>query len=73
MQAGAVGVCVQKTSEAKALATAGVTDLYISNEVIDAAKLQRVVTLAQRLQATGGRLAIAVDSLEGIARLAAAC
>jgi D-serine deaminase-like pyridoxal phosphate-dependent protein len=72
MQAGAVGVCVQKTSEAEALATAGVTDLYISNEVIDPAKLQRVATLAQRLQAAGGRLAIAVDSLEGIARLAAA-
>ena len=72
MQAGAVGVCVQKTSEAEVLATAGVTDLYISNEVIDPAKLQRVATLAQRLQAAGGRLANAVDSLEGIARLAAA-
>jgi len=72
MQAGAVGVCVQKTSEAEALAAAGVTDLYISNEVIDPAKLQRVAALAQRLQAAGGRLAIAVDSLEGIARLAAA-
>jgi hypothetical protein len=72
MQAGAVGVCVQKTSEAEALAAAGVTDIYISNEVIDAAKLQRVAALAQRLQAAGGRLAIAVDSLEGIARLAAA-
>ena len=54
MQAGAVGVCVQKTSEAEALATAGVTDLYISNEVIDPAKLQRVATLAQRLQPAAG-------------------
>jgi D-serine deaminase-like pyridoxal phosphate-dependent protein len=72
MQAGAVGVCVQKTSEAEALAAAGVTDIYISNEVSDAAKLQRVAALAQRLQAAVGRLAIAVDSLEGIARLAAA-
>ena len=72
MQAGAVGVCVQKTSEAEALAAAGVTDLYISNEVIDPAKLQRVAALARRLQDAGGRLAIAVDSLEGIARLAAA-
>ena len=72
MQAGAVGVCVQKTAEAEALAAAGVTDLYISNEVIDPAKLRRVAALAQRLHAAGGRLAIAVDSLEGIARLAAA-
>jgi 3-hydroxy-D-aspartate aldolase len=72
MQAGAVGVCVQKTSEAEALSAAGVTDIYISNQVIDPAKLRRVAALAQRLQAAGGRLAIAVDSLEGIARLAAA-
>ena len=72
MQAGAVGVCVQKTAEAEALATAGVTDLYISNEVIDPAKLRRVAALARRLHAAGGRLAIAVDSLEGVARLAAA-
>jgi D-serine deaminase-like pyridoxal phosphate-dependent protein len=57
MQAGAVGVCVQKTSEAEALAAAGVTDIYISNEVIDPAKLRRVAALAQRLQAAGGRLA----------------
>src|SRR6185295_3339063 len=65
--AGAVGVCVQKTSEAEALAAAGVDDIYISNEVIDRAKLGRVARLATRV-----RLAIAVDSVEGIERLAAA-
>jgi D-serine deaminase-like pyridoxal phosphate-dependent protein len=65
--AGAVGVCVQKTSEAEALAAAGVDDIYISNEVIDDAKLARVAALAARV-----RLAIAVDSLLGIERLAAA-
>jgi D-serine deaminase-like pyridoxal phosphate-dependent protein len=65
--AGAVGVCVQKTSEAEALADAGIADLYISNEVIDPAKLARVAALAARV-----RLAIAVDSTLGIERLAAA-
>jgi len=65
--AGAVGVCVQKTSEAEALAAAGVDDIYISNEVVDRAKLARVARLAMRV-----RLAIAVDSIEGIERLAAA-
>ena len=65
--AGAVGVCVQKTSEAEALAAAGIADLYISNEVVDPAKLARVAALAARV-----RLAIAVDSLAGIERLAAA-
>jgi D-serine deaminase-like pyridoxal phosphate-dependent protein len=67
MAAGAVGVCVQKTSEAEALAAAGVTDLYISNEVIAPAKLARVGALARQV-----RLAIAVDSAEGVERLAAA-
>lgn len=72
MQAGAVGLCVQKTSEAEALAAAGVHDLYISNEVIAPAKLARVAALARQLAAHGGRLAIAVDSLMGIEHLAQA-
>jgi D-serine deaminase-like pyridoxal phosphate-dependent protein len=58
MAAGAVGVCVQKTSEAEALAAAGVDDIY-------AAKLARVAALAARV-----KLAIAVDSALGIDRLA---
>ena len=67
MAAGAVGVCVQKTSEAEALAAAGIDDIYISNEVIAPAKLARVAALARRI-----KLAIAVDSAEGVERLAAA-
>ena len=67
MAAGAVGVCVQKVSEAQALADAGVTDLYVSNEVVDAAKLARLAALAGRV-----KLAVAVDSALGIERLAAA-
>lgn len=71
-RAGACGACVQKTSEAEALAAGGVLDIFISNEVIDPAKLRRVARLAARLAAAGGQLALAVDSSEGIARLAAA-
>ncbi len=67
LAAGAVGVCVQKTSEAEALAAAGIADVYISNEVIDRRKLERVATLARRI-----RLAIAVDSIDGVDRLAEA-
>ncbi len=73
MQAGAVGVCVQKTSEALALAAAGVNDIYISNEVIAPHKLQQVAALAHALHSQGGRLAIAVDSLPGVQALAEAC
>jgi D-serine deaminase-like pyridoxal phosphate-dependent protein len=65
--AGAVGMCVQKVSEAEALAAAGVADIYISNEVVEPAKLARVAALAGRI-----RLAIAVDSALGVERLAAA-
>lgn len=69
MAHGAVGVCVQKTDEALALAHAGVSDIYISNEVISPAKLAR---LAQAVHDLPTRFAIAVDSALGIARLAEA-
>jgi D-serine deaminase-like pyridoxal phosphate-dependent protein len=72
MEAGAVGVCVQKTSEAQVLAAAGVSDIFISNEVIAPHKLQRVAALARELRSRGGRLAIAVDSQIGVQRLAQA-
>jgi D-serine deaminase-like pyridoxal phosphate-dependent protein len=63
--AGAVGVCVQKVSEAEVLADAGIADIFISNEVIDEAKVMRVAALAARI-----KLAIAVDSIFGVDRLA---
>ena len=65
--AGAVGVCVQKGSEALALAEAGIADIYVSNEVVDEAKLSDLAALAGRI-----RLSIAVDSALGVDRLAAA-
>ncbi|HKX39638.1 MAG TPA: DSD1 family PLP-dependent enzyme [Burkholderiaceae bacterium] len=67
IEAGAVGVCVQKLSEAEVLAERGIGDIFISNEVIDAAKLERLAALATRI-----KLAVAVDSALGIERLAAA-
>lgn len=72
VQAGAVGVCVQKTAEAEAMAAGGVTDIYITNEVVAPPKLARVAQLAHRLKSEGGQLAIAVDSHVGVSRLATA-
>ncbi len=72
IKAGAVGVCVQKTAEAEAMVAGGVYNVYISNEVIAPAKLARVALLAQTVAAHGGQLAIAVDSTEGVTRLAQA-
>lgn len=71
-RAGAHGACVQKVAEAEALAAAGVSDIYISNQIIAMPKLQRAARLAAVLAARGGRLAIAVDHPEGIERLAVA-
>ena len=72
IKAGAVGVCVQKTAEAEIMVAGGIHDVYISNEVIAPAKLARVAALTQTVAAQGGQIAIAVDSLEGVSRLAAA-
>ncbi len=71
MAAGAVGVCVQKTAEAEALFAGGVHNIFISNEVIAPSKLARVAALTRALVPLGGKLAICVDSLEGVNRLAA--
>ncbi len=68
MALGAVGVCCQKVSEAEALAAGGVYDILISNEVVDAKKLERLA----RLAATA-RIGVCVDSAEGVRALADAC
>ena len=71
MAAGAVGVCVQKTSEAEALVAAGIYNIFISNEVISPIKLVRVATLTRAVLPHGGKIAICVDSIQGISSLAA--
>ncbi len=70
MQAGAVGVCVQKVAEAEALVAGGVMDVLVTNEVIALPKLRRLAALARQVQAKG-RIGLCVDSAEGVRRLAA--
>jgi len=72
LQAGAVGLCAQTVAEAEALAAGGINDVFISNEVLGVPKLRRVAALAHQLKGRGGQLAIAVDSAEGVERLAQA-
>ena len=64
---GAVGQCCQKVSEAEILVDGGVTDVLVSNEVIGAAKLDRLAALARR-----ATISICVDSQGGVDQLAAA-
>ena len=72
IKAGAVGVCVQKTAEAEIMVAGGIHNVYLSNQVIAPKKLARVAALTQEVVPHGGKIAIAVDSIEGVNRLAQA-
>lgn len=50
MAAGAVGVCCQKVSEAEALVYGGVGNVLVSNEIVGAPKIARLVALAKQAQ-----------------------
>jgi D-serine deaminase-like pyridoxal phosphate-dependent protein len=66
--AGARGICCQKLGEAEGFAAAGIDDILISNEIVDAAKLARLASLARRV-----RLAVCVDHPDAVRALARAC
>jgi 3-hydroxy-D-aspartate aldolase len=65
MALGAVGVCCQKVGEAESLVEGGVSDVVVSNEVVDRHKLSRLAALAAH--ATVGVCvdnAAAIDTLQ---------
>ncbi|KAF6249855.1 hypothetical protein COO60DRAFT_926754 [Scenedesmus sp. NREL 46B-D3] len=64
----AVGMCCQKVTEAEALVAGGICDVFISNEVVAAPKITRMVALA----AQGARVSVVVDALQPLEQLAAA-
>ncbi|MDB5776822.1 MAG: D-threonine aldolase [Herbaspirillum sp.] len=64
---GAVGVCCQKVSEASIFVDAGVTDILITNEIVGAGKIARLMTLARR-----ARIGVLVDHPLQVQALAAA-
>lgn len=59
--AGAVGICCQKVSEAAAFVEAGVTDILITNQVVGAKKLARLMDLAEN-----ANIGILVDDLSQV-------
>jgi D-serine deaminase-like pyridoxal phosphate-dependent protein len=67
---GAIGICCQKLSEAEVFFNAGIHDVVISNEVIGAGKVARIIALAKRMQAAGGKLGVCVDHALGVQQLA---
>ncbi|MFQ5935405.1 MAG: DSD1 family PLP-dependent enzyme [Acidiferrobacterales bacterium] len=50
MALGAVGVCCQKVSEAEVMVQGGVDNVLVSNEVVGAPKIERLVALARSAQ-----------------------
>ncbi len=65
---GSVGVCCQKVSEAEVFARGGIKDILVSNQVRDAAKIDRLA----RLPKLGANVIVCVDDLANIAGLSAA-
>jgi D-serine deaminase-like pyridoxal phosphate-dependent protein len=66
IDAGAVGVCCQKVSEAEAMVEGGVADVLVSNQVVGAQKLERLAALSRR-----ARVGVCVDdrsNLQAIGR-----
>ena len=66
MAHGAVGLCVQKVSEAEALVRGGIPDVLVCNEIVSEKKLRRLASLARR-----ARIGICVDDPDNIEELGA--
>jgi D-serine deaminase-like pyridoxal phosphate-dependent protein len=56
---GASGICTQKLSEAETMVDAGIKDIFVTNEIVQPAKIERLVKLQQRAS-----VKVAVDSLK---------
>ncbi|MFZ9734131.1 MAG: DSD1 family PLP-dependent enzyme [Burkholderiaceae bacterium] len=67
IQHGAVGICCQKVSEAQVFAQAGIQNILVSNEVVGAAKITRLLALAQQTDLT-----VCVDHIDNALALSQA-
>lgn len=65
---GSVGVCCQKVSEAEVFARGGITDILVSNQVRDPAKIDRLA----RLPGYGARTIVCVDDQKNVVDLSEA-
>jgi D-serine deaminase-like pyridoxal phosphate-dependent protein len=61
---GAVGVCCQKVSEAEAMVFGGVPDVLVSNQIVGAPKIARLVSLARQ-----ARVSVCADDPENVLAL----
>lgn len=65
---GAIGVCCQKVSEAEVFARGGIKDILVSNQVRDAAKIDRLAKMPK----LGATVTVCVDDVANVADLSAA-
>jgi 3-hydroxy-D-aspartate aldolase len=65
---GSCGVCCQKVSEAEVFARGGIKDVLVSNQVRDAAKIDRLA----RIPKLGARTIVCCDDIDNVAELSAA-
>lgn len=68
IEGGAKGVCLQKLSEAEVFATRGITDIFITNEVVGRQKYPRLARLADQID-----LRVAVDNYDNAVEISKAC
>jgi len=66
IEAGAVGVCCQKVSEAEAMVDGGIADVLVTNQIVGASKIARLATLSKR-----ARIGVCVDDLGNLRAIAA--
>jgi D-serine deaminase-like pyridoxal phosphate-dependent protein len=67
LEAGAIGITCAKLGEAEILASAGITDVLIANQIVGAMKVERLMRLPDTAD-----VIVAVDSSENVAELAEA-
>ena len=65
---GAIGVCCQKVSEAEVFARGGIKDILVSNQVRDAAKIDRLAKMPK----LGATVTVCVDDVANVTDLSAA-
>lgn len=67
IQAGAVGICVQKASEAEPFIEVGIKNILITNEVVGVRKVERVARLAAH-----AHIGLCVDNIVQVHQIGAA-
>jgi len=68
LDGGAKGVCLQKLSEAELFASRGITDIFITNEIVGKQKYPKLARLADQID-----LRVAIDNYDNAVEISRAC